>query len=155
MNFSFKINKPLLLITLLLAIGSGFKVEAATAALYSDAACTQPAGTPASGLPNNGDCFGIPGFLNIKSGKINCGSNNMATGSLFSDTNCALLVGTGSGVGDGATCIGIFQNTNPVAYAKLNCSSGWSIFQSSSSSSVIAIAISSFLVIWFNSYGFF
>jgi hypothetical protein len=130
----------IVLLTIVLFVGISC-ASAATAALFTDAGCTQGAGSPITGVSNSGGCFGISGFANFQSGSITCDAANNANGKLYSDGGCQLVTATGTGKGDGMTCITVFQNTNPVAYAKLNCSSAFANALAAPMISLILLAL--------------
>ena len=95
-----------------------------TAALYSSTICSgSPVGTETN-LATDGTCFAISGFTHFQSGTLQCNSAGQVTGTLYTDRGCGIVAATGSGTGNGATCITLYDGTTAEAGSKINCGSG-------------------------------
>jgi hypothetical protein len=110
--------------------------------IYGDAGCSMANyGTFIPSMPTNGQCFAHPeGGV-----KVTCDRNGNATYSLYTDTSCNTLFITGSGVGDGRTCItGNLVGRDPgFASAFINCNSSGATngATSSTTASIFTIAV--------------
>ena len=96
-----------------------------TAALYSSTACYGSAVGIESNLPTDGTCFAISGFNHFQSGTLQCNSaSGQVMGTLYTDGSCGIVAASGSGVGDGATCITLYNGNMAEAGSKINCGAG-------------------------------
>ena len=97
-----------------------------TVALYSFTACIGSAVGTESNLSTDGTCFGVSGFTHFQSGTLQCDSAGQVTGTLYTDGSCGIVVASGSGVGDGASCIVLYDGGTAEAGSRINCGSGGS-----------------------------
>lgn len=95
-----------------------------TAALYSSTICSGSAVGTETNLPTDGTCFTISGFTHFQSGTMQCNSAGQVTGTLYTDGGCGIVAATGSGTGNGATCITLYEGSTAEAGSKINCGSG-------------------------------
>ena len=95
-----------------------------TAALYSSTTCGGSAVGTETNLPTDGTCFAISGFTHFQSGTLQCNPAGQVTGTLYTDGGCGIVAATGSGTGNGATCITLYDGTTAEAGSKMNCGSG-------------------------------
>ena len=97
-----------------------------TVALYSSTACIGSAVGTESNLSTDGTCFGVSGFTHFQSGTLQCDSAGQVTGTLYTDGSCGIVAASGSGVGDGASCIVLYDGGTAEAGSRINCGSGGS-----------------------------
>jgi hypothetical protein len=115
-----------LLVVMIMALLSAAFVHAqsnpnstAVLTIYGDAGCSMANyGTFIPSMPTNGQCFAHPeGGV-----KVTCDRNGNATYSLYEDISCSTVSVTGSGVGDGRTCLtGTVMPDFGLASAFINC----------------------------------
>ena len=118
---------PVLVIVLVLLLAVSNVADAGGSgivALYSSTACDGSAAGTESNLPTDGTCFAISGFTHFQSGTLQCDSSGQVTGTLYTDGSCGIVAAAGSGAGNGAACIVLYDGSTAEAGSRINCGGG-------------------------------